>query len=288
MWSPTRILAATDFSRAGDAAVHVAAALARRTGATIELVHLIDELGAIADPAGAKARAQDRLEGLAKAAGTRGAVLKVAYAAPAETLCEEHAAGASDLMVLGARGLRGLRRFVLGSVADRALRRPGRPLLLVNRQPPGGEFKRILAAVELPDRSTPALRTALSLAHSLRSEVVVLHVLPPRGYVSDARHVELDPDSVPVRLEHLVAREDATVPVEISVQSGDPAAVIPSLARTLRVDLVVLGAERRQDGWPGRVADTVARAGLAALLYVWPEQETRAAAGPLVGRDRDG
>ena len=180
----------------------------------------------------------------------------------------------SDLLVLGARGLRSLRRFILGSVADRALRRPGCPLLLVDRATVNGEFKRILVGVELPDGPSPQLGIALSLAHHMRAEVTLLHVLPPAGYVSDAHHVELDPRSVPKRLQKLVAAVDRTVPVTITVRSGDPANVIPSLARRQRADLVVLGAERGPHGWPGRVADRVARAGLPSLLYVWPPEES--------------
>jgi nucleotide-binding universal stress UspA family protein len=145
--------------------------------------------------------------------------------------------------------------------------------LLVNKPPGGGEYKRILVGAEYPDRPTPWLEIALALAHHLRAELTVLHVVPPAGYVSDAHHVELEPRTVPKRLERLVSDLDATVPLQISVRRGDPARVVPQVARRLKADLVVLGAERGPEGWPGRVADRLARAGLPSLLYIWPDEE---------------
>jgi len=287
MWSPERILVGTDFSPSGNAAVEVASALSRRTGAAIEIVHVIDPrprprsgyeivddlLSRGRDTAEARRKARLRLEDLAVEAGVSKARVSALSGEPAATILSKRAKEEPDLTVLGARGLRGLRRFVLGSLADRALRQPGCPLLLVNESPPAGEFKKILAAVELPDEPTLWLRNALAIGHQLRSEVVILHVLPPQGYVSDARHVELDPESAPARLEKLARDFDPTIPIEISLRRGDPAAVIPSFANRLGADLVVMGAERRDDGWPGRVADRVARAALPALLYVWPEPD---------------
>jgi nucleotide-binding universal stress UspA family protein len=178
-----------------------------------------------------------------------------------------------DLVALGSAGLRGLRRFVLGSVADRVLRRPGCPLLLVRSAPPNGELKTSVVAHEYPDRSTPWLELALKLAHDERGELVVLHVLPPKGYASDARHVDLEPERAPEKLERLIRELDGTVPVRIETMRGDPAQRIEEGALREGADLLVMGAERNRDGWPGRVTDRIARAGLPALLVVWPEAE---------------
>ena len=126
----------------------------------------------------------------------------------------------------------------------------------------------------MPDHPSPWLEIALALAHHQRAEVIVLHVLPPRGYVSTEHHVELSPESVPKRLEHLAHELDRTIPVQVTVKRGDAARVIPRMVRELQADLVVLGAERSRDGWPGRVASRVAHAGLPSLLYVWPDPES--------------
>jgi nucleotide-binding universal stress UspA family protein len=225
------------------------------------------ELGALRE------RARARLEGVAKAIEPEPR-LHIAPGAPAAELIALRELLRVDLVALGAGHMTGVRHFLFGSTADRLLRRPGCPLLLVNERPPAGEFKKVLIANESPDRATPWLELALRLAHDERSELVLVHVLPPKGYVSDARHVDLEPERAPAKLGELIARLDRTVPAQVDVRRGDPAHEIAAAAREHGAHLVVLGAERNRDGWPGRVADRLARAGLPALLYVWPERES--------------
>lgn len=284
MWRPARILAGTDYSPAAEAAVSAALGVARRTGAAVDLVHAINDRSqavtgyAVVDDllvqASQLGRRQERAAGelrrLARRLGPPEPGLHVVEGDPAAELLALRDEWKVDLVALGARGLRGLRRFLLGSVADQVLRRPGPPLLLVNRAPRSGEFKRILVGIEDPDRIRPWFEHALGLARDLRAELVLLHVLPPTGYVSDGRRVELDPGRVPEKLERSAARFDPTQPIEVTVQRGDAAEAIPQAARSTGAELVVLGAERHPDGWPGRVADRVARSGLPALLVVWP------------------
>jgi len=288
MWRAQRILVATDFSKPGNDAVQVAYGLARRMGSEVELLHVVDPgpqpltgyamldevLQGPRNPEEVRERALAALGALDVEAGPPKAHCHVLEGHPVERVLGQRELLEADLLVLGARGLRSLRRFLLGSVSDRALRQPGSPILLVNKRPPKGEYRKILVGVEYPDQPTPWLEAALALAHQLRAEVIVLHVLPPPGYVSDPHHVELDPKTVPERLERLVASIDAKVPVQITVRRGDAASVIPATAKRLKADLVVLGAERGRDGWPGRVADRVARSALPSLLYLWPAPES--------------
>lgn len=295
-WPPTRILAGTDFSSTARAAAEVAACVARRTGASVELAHvvrnpaervtgytLIDELLVTSpDPEELRADAMDRLAREAEAVGLADAGRHALLGEPAAELVALRDRLAADLLVLGGRGLRGLRRFLLGSVADRVLRAPGAPLLLVREAPRGREFRRLLVGLQLPDQLSPALRLAVAAAHDLLSELTVVHVLPPRGYLSDLRHVELHPDTGVERVEKTLAGIDRTVPVQIMVEHGDPAGVIPAVARRLGADLVVLGAETDAGGWPGRVTDRVARAGVPSLLIVWtPPGGVAASSGAL-------
>jgi nucleotide-binding universal stress UspA family protein len=152
---------------------------------------------------------------------------------------------------------------------------PGCPLLLVQDAPPAGEFKKILIAQEAPRVTRPWLEVGLRIAHDERAEVTLLHVLPPRGYLSDSHHVELEPQRAPARLAALLARIDPTVPAQVLVRCGDAGHEIAAAARELEVHLVVLGAERnRIDGSPGPVVNQIARSGPPAFLVVWPERES--------------
>ncbi len=288
LWPPKRILVGVDFSDTAKGVLRASAALARRTGASLDLVHVLGEsaqtftgyepLDALllrkADSDEIRAHARQHLEALAKSVAPVPVKLHLVQGNPAAEILALRELLAVDLVALGAVGLRGLRRFVLGSVADRVLRRPGCPLLLVKDAPPAGEFKTAVVAQEYPDRATPWLELGLRVAHFERGELVVVHVLPPRGYVSDAHHVDAEPERAPERLERLIHGMDATVPVRIDTQRGDPAQRIVDATRGVGADLLVIGAERNADGWPGRVTDRVARAGLPALLVVWPEAET--------------
>jgi nucleotide-binding universal stress UspA family protein len=287
-WPPNRILVATDFSDSAAAALRAAAALARRTQATLDLVHVIEEpmqsvtgyepLDALLlrppDYEKARTDALARLATLAESAAPSAVnVHLLAGNASAEILALRDKL-AVDWVVLGAAGMRGLRRLILGSVAERVLHRPGCPLLLVNDAPPTGEFKTSVVGQEYPDRATPWLELGLRLAHHERGELVVLHVLPARGYASDAKHVDVEPERAPEKLERLVQALDATVPVRIDARRGEPATCLTDAVRELGADLLIIGAERNDDGSPGRVTARVAREGLAALLVVWLEPES--------------
>jgi nucleotide-binding universal stress UspA family protein len=286
VWKPTRILVSSDFTSTADAAVRVADDIARRSGAALDFAHVVDdrplahpvsaaieELLGRSHGEGERERALAEVSAAARRAGVSGATPHVGRGDPATEIVTLRDRLGVDLLVLGARGARPLQHLLLGSVADRVLRHPGPPLLLVHESPPGGEFKNILVGVELAGPVTPWLRISLSLAHLLRAEVVVLHALPPIGYLSDRRHVELHPERAPAEIEHAVAEIDPTIPVDVEVERGDPLEVIPRVAKRVGAELVVVGAERHLDGWPGRVADGLARHGLPALLLVWPEPQ---------------
>lgn len=138
-----RILCAVDFSdgsrRALDAAVELASRL-RGSLALMHVVHVRPEL--FAPPAGLMpldphARgwqaAHDELAawcGVATAAGVPAAPVLV-EGVPADAICEEVERGGHDLVVMGSHGRGALERAILGSVADRVVRRVGCPVLVV-------------------------------------------------------------------------------------------------------------------------------------------------------------
>ena len=285
-WPPRRILVGTDFSESADAALRAAAALARRVGAQLDLLHVLPDrsrpvigyepIDALLFPDGPAARdaALIRLQSLAQRAAPERTQVHVVEGESLAELVAMRDRLDVELVALGAGGLRSMRRFILGSVAGKMLGHPGCPLLLVVEAPAAGEFKKILVAQENPRVVSPWLEIGLRLAHDERAEVTLLHVLPRRGYLSDAHHVELEPQRAPARLAALLARLDRTVPAQVVVRTGDPGDEITSAARELGVHLVVLGAERnRIDGSPGPVVNRIARSGPPAFLVIWPERE---------------
>lgn len=78
----------------------------------------------------------------------------------------------ADIVVVGARGQGFLRRMLLGSTAERMLRRTLRPLLVV-RQRPSEAYRRVLVPVDFSAWSAPLLALARRVAPG--SHLVLLH-----------------------------------------------------------------------------------------------------------------
>jgi nucleotide-binding universal stress UspA family protein len=89
----------------------------------------------------------------------------------------------ADLLVIGTHGRSGFERLLLGSVAEKVLRKARCPVLTVPRRLPDAVpagpvlFKRILCAVDFSESSMQALKYALSLAQEADGCLTVVHVL---------------------------------------------------------------------------------------------------------------
>ena len=121
---------------------------------------------------------------------------------------------------------------------------------------------RILCAIDLEKASERAFDRALNLAIISKARLHLLHATPAN--VPFSRRAS-------ERLRYLTElrerAEAAGVKVRVDEQHGDPARVIVLHANARRMDLVVLGSNRRR-GWrrlrEGSVADRVLR------LAAWP------------------
>jgi nucleotide-binding universal stress UspA family protein len=144
-----RILAGTDGSAHAAHALRHAAGLAKAFGAELRIVHVVGmgllplapELAIDVERIVKARRAEGEkllAEALeqARAAGATAQARLVETGLPAEqvaaALVAEAASWPADLVVLGARGLGGLERLLLGSVADGVARRSSVPVLLVH------------------------------------------------------------------------------------------------------------------------------------------------------------
>ncbi len=138
-----RILVATDFSPAAGAAVERAVELAKKLGASIELLHawepppLIDGPGVLAawvyDDSAARAALEEQKREVEK----RGVAVTARFEPGVAVDRILHAAveRRPDLLLLGTHGRSGIRRLMLGSVAERVVRRAPCPVLTVHAPP---------------------------------------------------------------------------------------------------------------------------------------------------------
>lgn len=140
-----RMLVPTDFSAASEIAFNYALDMANRDGATMHLLHVIDDASfatAYADGfyvelpelrAQLTREAEQRLaESAAKCAAVNvAATTQVLVGRPAAAIVQETTTRGTDLVVMGTHGRSGFAHLVLGSVAERVLRTAQCPVLTV-------------------------------------------------------------------------------------------------------------------------------------------------------------
>jgi universal stress protein A len=142
----TRILVPTDFSPPSAAALAMAKELAARFGASIHLLHVLEDPYATAGlaaevygyiPQGLKESWQKTAEMHMLAAFPERerepfrATAAVAFGSPARTIVEYADANGFDLIVMGTHGRGGVAHLLLGSVAERVVRTAFCPVLTV-------------------------------------------------------------------------------------------------------------------------------------------------------------
>jgi len=143
-----KILVPVDFSAHSAQAVRMAASIARRYEASLEIIHVYEPL-AYPLPEGYVMLTQKQLDTLfaelerqlrlaQEAAVAEGALQVETHArqglAVAE-ICDFARDGGFDLIVMGTHGRKGLEHFLLGSVAERVLRTAPCPVLAVKAAP---------------------------------------------------------------------------------------------------------------------------------------------------------
>ena len=170
------ILVCTDFSAMARHAAERAAQLARERGAPLALLHVMpgDALetlrrwfGAGAPPESSlKADAQQRLDALAgELRAAHGVEVEAALGSGSvlDEILGEAGRRDASLLVVGARGEGFMRRLILGTTAERLIRRARRPVLIV-REPPRGAYASALVAIDFSPWSAGALAAARAVA----------------------------------------------------------------------------------------------------------------------------
>ena len=210
-------------------------------------------------------------------------------------LAEEIGAG---LIVMGSRGLGGVRRALMGSVSGSVVRHAHCPVLVV-RQGESGEpvfsSRKILLATDGSEEATLAARTAADIAQKTDSELHVVHarlMLPFTGYpVAEAPTSGGPSDEEEARqrvtrwLEDQVRRIEAEGGnvAQTHLRLGRPeegiitvAEEIVSLAEELGAGLIVVGSRGlggMRRALMGRISDAVVRHAHCPVLVVRREAE---------------
>jgi nucleotide-binding universal stress UspA family protein len=139
--SPRKVLVGTDFSEGSDEALDRAIEVAKQSGAEVEIIHVIElgeelPFGSLhfeADYAAFYANIDRQLSGRAgRFSKARVAcVTKIVGGSASTEIAARGRAIGADLIVVGTHGRTGLAHAMMGSVAERVVRRASCPVLTV-------------------------------------------------------------------------------------------------------------------------------------------------------------
>jgi nucleotide-binding universal stress UspA family protein len=146
-----------------------------------------------------------------------------------------------DVAVVGTHGRHGLKKFVLGSAAEKIYRQAPCPVLTVGPQaaPCCGQrwqIRQILFATDFSETAHHALPYALSLAEENQATLILLHAIP----LVPHEHKVLIENGAHKRLENLLPANSACR-TDFLVTFDFPAPGITQVARERDVDLIVMG-----------------------------------------------
>ncbi len=240
-----RVLLCTDGSEHGQAALRFGSLIARATSEPATI------LGVLEDPKERSLLDRALSQGQNWLAGAPAPELKVRSGHPAEEILKEAEAGSYDLVVLGARGRRGITRFLMGSTAERVANHSDAPVLIVRGWP--HKIEKILICTAAGEPGLAAVATGGRLAALLGVSATVLHVMSqlPATYLSthDLEDLEGQADDLMshgsregVHLRTALALlADMEVPARAIVRHGLVVDEIMDEACSQGYDLVVIG-----------------------------------------------
>ncbi len=257
------VLVATDFSEVSAHALHTAAAIAEGNDAELFLLNVVPPEPHIPVPLDPlpldlDSPYQQAIHGLEKLAETE----PLAHVRHQQIIERGHIGDVVeevvqqreiDLLVVGTHGRTGIRKIVLGSVAEELFRRASCPVLTVGPWATlGRKIQRVLFATDFGPSSEHALPYAMGFANKVGGELILLHLVSPipvnyvgPGWFPDDGMVQKEEASKQEfmkKLRNLVPAEAGlSCKVKHVVELHFAAEGIIQAARQHEADLVVMG-----------------------------------------------
>jgi nucleotide-binding universal stress UspA family protein len=250
------ILHLTDFSACSDAAFAWAVALARATRAKLSLFHVVvpdtftyltpDSYRAALDLQEKWAQEQmQRVRGRLKDLEQE---MIIVHGRDVWSAVEAHLRQlGSDLIIMGTHGRTGLRKMLMGSVAERVLRNSTVPVMTLGPEVPlallgDGRFHRVLLATDFAVGSADAACYALSVAHEDEAELVMVYACKKGKRPGSGGGRELSVAELMHRFEETIPNtEKLRRRPEALVEYGEPGERIVEVAKRKQADLIVMG-----------------------------------------------
>lgn len=258
------ILAATDFSVSASRAAHRAALLSSEHAAGLLLLHVVPEevlsefrqifRSSVYAEQHILEDAKRRLEALAAdlrpvANSSPKCLTRVGNVLDEVLAAADH----TDLLVLGAHGSRPLRDLLIGTTAERLLRKSRRPML-VAKQEAISPYRRVIVPVDFSVHSIAALRFAQQIAPAAELFLFHAYECPYESEIRAANAPEqtieqYHTDRLNQAMSNIQSFRDRTlapgVRSTISVECANAKSGIAAKAAELGSDLIVMGKHGR-------------------------------------------
>lgn len=296
----TSLLVPLDGSPQSEQAVPIAVALARRSAAVVELVHVHPALALLSgapvlDPRldlDARREMRDRLDGVAERLRSSAGVHVTATVLDGATVPalvgyveERH----PDLVVMTSHGRGGVSRLWLGSVAEALARVASAPVLVVRsdaaRMPGSNEpvFRHVIVPLDGSPLAESVLDQVVGIATPGATAFTLVRIIVPAPPVTSELGVISLPDEDMARLKHEAGEYLEEVAADLRglgaalttrvVVDASPAQAILAIAEEGEADLLALATHGRAGlarAILGSVADKLLRGARSAVMLYHP------------------
>ncbi|MBE7380521.1 MAG: universal stress protein [Leptolyngbya sp. SIO1E4] len=153
----------------------------------------------------------------------------------------------ANLIIMGSRGLKGLRAILDNSVSQYVFQLSSKPMLLVKDDLYSiRPIKRVMVALDKSDSAKQGLQLALSLLRDIKgSELILVHSisnLKARPF----DETEPNPNNDPILKEAAAAAKQYGIATKLEAPEGKAGQRICQLAEEKNVDLIILGSPDRR------------------------------------------
>lgn len=272
-----RLLHPTDFSQTSQAALLVAQDLHAKLGGSLHVVHVqqryesasarssrphLDSLNPQLTQRHEEERGEEvrRLREMLTHLASPDGTTELRWGEPLRELLDMQ--DSYDLVVMGAHGANRLDAFFLGGVAGRFVRRSRVPVVTVREESTTKEVKRVLVATDFGDASASALEFARKL-HASGIKVMLCHVIDDVRVQEDPTYIHTATDALDLASKGMAER--------LLIREGDPATVLPAVAREVSADMIVIGLRHHRAAVGllfGSRADALIRSSSVPVLSV--------------------
>jgi nucleotide-binding universal stress UspA family protein len=268
--APKRILLATDFSPASEAALSHALSLAIHYGSSLYFAHVIalkfpdfpppEERATMVQQA--RESTEQEMERLLKAARQKEIPYQplIGEGEIWNVLSDMIRENGIDLVIVGTHGRRGLKKLLLGSVAEEVLRMAPCPVLTVGPSISESSSKdvqiiHILYPVEFVPDTSHAAAYAISLAEEYGARLTFMNILE-KTVASSELMAQIQE---PVRhwmYDHVQSGSDLRERTSFELGFGRAPDAIITFARDRSIDLIVMSVRQLDPVLAGRLSET--------------------------------